>query len=127
MSCVPLFNRGHERPLHRTLLSPAGKELQDARVVQCRVARGVLVDGHLLPRPAGGEDCEEVGEGCVRADRALRSPLGQRQRGQDKCGKLWGAELHGTGRRSRLGRRVALFTEPRVSSCDERAENRLSP
>ena len=94
----------------RPILGPAGKELEDARVVQFRVARGILVDGQRLPLHARVEDLEDIIKGVVIADLALRSPFGQGQMGQDKCGKLWGAKLHRNGSKIRLGRRVALFT-----------------
>jgi len=78
-----MFDRSNEGALQRTIFGPARKEFKDPGVVECRLC--------LLPWAIGNSfhcmrvrGLEDVVEGVVRADLALRPRVRQREVREDK-------------------------------------------
>src|SRR5437773_885456 len=93
---------GHKRLPERAIIRPFGKDFVDGRIVNGRLALGVVWNGQALPLHPGVEHPQDEVKDTIIAQFALRSPLGHREVRQDKCGELWFGELHRDRRRYRL-------------------------
>jgi hypothetical protein len=67
---------GHKRPPQRPIIGPFGKDFVHGRVVNGRLALGVVRHGQTLPLHPGVEDPQDEIEDAIIAQFALRSPLG---------------------------------------------------
>src|SRR5207237_7809201 len=74
----------------------------DGRVVNGRLALGVVWHGQALPLHPRIKHPQNDVEDAVIAQFALRSPLGHREMREDKCLELWFGELDRNWRRFRL-------------------------
>ena len=92
----------HKRLPQRPISSPSGKHFGDCCVVDGRFTLGVVWDGQALPRHPGVEHPHDEVADTLRAECALRPPLGHREVWQDKCGELVLRELDRNRRRCRL-------------------------
>src|SRR4029434_2924886 len=93
---------GHKRLPERAIIRPFGKDFVDGRVVNGRLALGVVWDAQALPlHPRLTHPQNEV-EDAVIAQFALRSPLGHREVREEKCLELRFGELDRNRRRCRL-------------------------
>ena len=75
---VEVLNRGDKALFERALRTPAGKELENTRVVDFRSAIRVFVNRQFFPLHPGVEHFENVVEGFVITQLALQTTLGQR-------------------------------------------------
>jgi hypothetical protein len=92
----------HNRLPERSIIRPSGKDLGDGRIVEGRLALDVVRHGPTLPLHPGVEDPQEEVKDALRAQFALRSPLGHRQGRQEKGRELWVGKLDRNRRRYRL-------------------------
>ena len=92
----------NERLPERPIIRPFGKDFVDGRVVDGRLALGVLRYGDALPLHACIQDPQNEVKDAMIAQFALRTPLGHREVRQDKCGELRCGELDRNRRRCRL-------------------------
>ena len=67
---------GYERLPQRPVIRPFGKDFVDGRIVDGRLALGIVRHGQTLPLHAGVEDPQDEIEDAIIAQFALRSPLG---------------------------------------------------
>lgn len=88
MFLVQMLDRGDEGLFERTIIRPPGKEFEDAGVVNFRCAIWPFGNRQFFPLHAGVEHFEDVVEGAVITDLALRSAFGQREIWQDKFVEL---------------------------------------
>src|SRR5215510_13977961 len=92
----------HKRLPERAVIRPFGKDFVDSGVVDGRFAVGVLWYGQALPLHPRVELPEDEVKDAIIAQFALRSPLGHREVGQEKCLELWFGELDRNRRRCKL-------------------------
>src|SRR6266702_4263004 len=107
---------GHKRLPERSIIRPFGKDFVDGRVVNGRLALGVVWYGQALPLHPCIEHPQDEVKDAIIAQFALRSPLGHREVRQDKCLELRFGELDRNRRRCRLGCRGAHHA---MASCEE--------
>ena len=87
----------HKGLPQRSIIGPSRKHFVDRRIVDGRLALGVVRDGQALPLHARVEHPQNEVEDAMIAQFTLGSPLGQREVGQDKCGELGCGELDRIG------------------------------
>src|SRR5215475_12138299 len=92
---------GHKRLPQRPIIGPSGKDFVDSRIVNGRLALGVLWHGQTLPLHPGVKHPQDEVEDAVIAQFALRTTPGHREVRQDKCLELRLGELHRDRRRYR--------------------------
>ena len=90
-----MLDRGDEGFFERAIISPAGKEFVDDRVMNLRLAVRSFVNRHFLPLHPGVEDFQNEIESLVITNLAIGAALGKRQVRQDKFLEVFLAELHG--------------------------------
>jgi len=93
---------GYERLPERPIIGPSGKDFVDGRIVDGRLALGIVRHGQTLPLHAGVEDPQDEIEDAIIAQFALGTALGHREVRQDKCLELGFRELDRNRRRCRL-------------------------
>ena len=93
---------GHKRLPQRPIIGPFGKDFVDGRIVNGRLALGVLRHGQRLPLHSGVKHPQDEVEDAVIAQFALGTALGHGEVRQDKCGELGFGQLHRNRRRCRL-------------------------
>src|SRR5215475_8514871 len=91
----------YKRLPERPIIGPSGKDFVDGRIVDGRLALGIVRHGQTLPLHAGVEEPQDEIEDAIIAQFALWSALGHREVRQDKCGELRFGELDRNRRRCR--------------------------
>jgi hypothetical protein len=124
---VEVLNRGDKGLFERAIRTPAGKELENTRVVDFRSAIRVFVNRHFFPLHPGVEHFENGVEGLVITQLAVRTTLGQREMRSDKLFKLGRTQLHGNYVVIGHGDTFGLFTQHLVSSSDKDSDLCLNP
>src|SRR5437016_1035368 len=100
----------YKRLPERPIIGPSGKDFVDGRIVDGRLALGILRHGQALPLHSGVEDPQDEIEDAIIAQFALGTALGHREVRQDKCLELRFGELDGNWRRCKLWCRGAHDT-----------------
>ncbi len=75
---------GHKRLPERPIIGPSGKDFVDSRIVNGRLALGVVRHGQTLPLHPGVEHPQDEVKDPVIAHFALWTALGHREVRQDK-------------------------------------------
>ena len=70
---------GYERLPERPIIGPSGKDFVDGRIVDGRLALGIVRHGQTLPLHAGVEDPQDEIEDAIIAQFALGTALGHRE------------------------------------------------
>jgi hypothetical protein len=105
-----------ERLPERPIIGPCGKGSVDGRVVDGRLALGVLRHGQALPLHPRVEDPQDEVKDAMIAEFALRPPLGHREVREDKFLELRFGELDGNGCGCRL---FGCCAHHARASCEE--------
>src|SRR6266702_8714546 len=84
---------GHKRLPERPIIGPSGKDFVDRRIVNGRLALGVVRHGQTLPLHPGVEHPHDEVKDAVIAQFALWTALGHREVRQEKCLELRCGEL----------------------------------
>jgi hypothetical protein len=92
----------HKRLPERAIIRPSGKDFVDGRIVDGRLALGVVRHGQTLPLHPGVEDPQDEVKDPLIAQFALGTALGHREVWQDKCLELGFRELDRNRCRYRL-------------------------
>src|SRR5262249_37903418 len=92
---------GYKRLPERPIIGPSGKDFVDRRIVNGRLALGVVRHGQTLPLHPGVEHPQNEVKDAVIAQFALGTALGHREVRQDKCLELGFRKLDGNWRRCR--------------------------
>src|SRR5882724_7719674 len=100
--CREMPHTGHKRLPERPVIGPFGKDFVDGRVVDGRLALGVVRHGQTLPLHPGVKHPHDEVKDPVIAQFALWTALGHREVRQDKRFELWCRELDRNRRRYRL-------------------------
>ena len=111
---------GEERLPERPIIGPFGKDFVDGRVVDGRLALGIVRYGQALPLHPCVEDPQDEVKDPVIAQFALWPPLGHREVRQDKCGELRFGELDRDRRRCRCAAVMLITQGPLVKNMDVR-------
>jgi hypothetical protein len=94
----PMPHTGDEGMLKWAVIGPPGEDVVDGRVVDGRLAMGVLRHRQALPLHPSLEDPENEVEGTMIAECASGSARGHREVRQDNLMKLGVRKLDGNGR-----------------------------
>jgi len=107
---------GHKRLPERAIIHPCGKDFGDGRIVNGRLALGVVRHGQALPLHPGVEEPHDEVKDPVIAQFALWTALGHREVRQEKGLELRCEELDRNRRRCRLW---YCYVDHARASCEE--------
>src|SRR3989442_1301516 len=92
----------HKRLPERPIIGPSGKDFVDGRIVDGRLALGIVRHRQTLPLHSGVAPPQDEVQDPIRAQFALWTALGHREVRQEKCLELGFRELDRNRRRCRL-------------------------
>jgi hypothetical protein len=124
--CREMGHTGEERIPERPIIGPFREDALNGRVVNGRMAMGVLRHGQALPLHSRVEDPQDEVKDAMVAQLALRPTLGHREGREDTGGELRCGELDGDRRRCRLCCRYAHHARASCEECCRALGNQIA-
>jgi DDE domain len=112
-----MLHTGEERVPERPIIGPFREDAINGRVVNGRLAMGVLRNGQAFPLHPGIEHPQNEVKEAMIAKFALWTTFGHREVREDKCVELGFGELDGNGRGCWV---FCLCSHGSLASCEDR-------